>query len=261
VCFHKKGYFYFWTDKMEPRWFFWELFVIARKVCLMLSVTYLPDHVELGWLLGVLTLIAASTMHAFAMPFMDEHIDSCEQFALLGAVLTYMAGLVFTYEAATCTRLGDDISDADEDADDNCLSKSLEYFAAIVIIATCVLSIYAEVRMIFKRQAMAKDYSEYMDKEVQKLKNANKKTVKMYEAQAKEMVERDENRKKGKSDANEVKFENPVVEADDPENGKKKKGNKGKKGKKDKGKTETGDPTDSDDSKKSKGKKKKKAAK
>jgi len=192
VCFHKKGYFYFWTDKMEPRWFFWELFVIARKVCLMLSVTYLPDHVELGWLLGVLTLIAASTMHAFAMPFMDEHIDSCEQFALLGAVLTYMAGLVFTYEAATCTRLGDDISDADEDADDNCLSKPLEYFAAIVIIATCVLSIYAEVRMIFKRQAMAKDYSKYMDKEVQKLRNANEKTVKMYEAQAKEMVERDE---------------------------------------------------------------------
>ena len=127
---------------------------------MMLSVTVSIDAVELGWLLGVLTLVGSAMIHAFATPYIDFHIDTvrcvnhyaittaqpdtastrhapqCEQAALVGTILTYLAGLVFSFEKETC--------DAAEGSDELCLSKTLELFAAIAIIATTIIAGWTE---------------------------------------------------------------------------------------------------------------------
>jgi len=134
--------------------------VISRKVLMMLSVTVSVDAVELGWLLGVLALIASAMVHAFATPYIDPHIDAvrcsvvalspqrradtvsarcapqCEQGALVGTILTYLAGLVFTFEKETC--------DSTELSDEQCLSQLLEYFAVIVIMTTTIIAAWTE---------------------------------------------------------------------------------------------------------------------
>ena len=179
----------------------------------MLSVTIMVDDVEMGWLLGVLTLIASTTMHAFACPYLDAHIDECEQFALLGTVLTYLAGLVFTFEHASC-----DTESIDRKRDE-CLSKTLEYFAALVIIVTAALGIYTELRVMISVKHKTKvGVHAYLEESVTKLMDehevSNQKRIEQaHKQEARYLAELQEREGKGESA---VETANPTFDAESP---------------------------------------------
>ena len=211
--------FYFWTDKYKPEYYYWELVVVARKVSLMLSSCAFVDAVELGWLLGVLTLVASSIAHAYACPYLDHSINVCDSGALAGAVLTYLAGLVFTFEKVTC--------DADEnDSDEQCLSALLEYFAAAVIAATCVMTIAIEVKVVHHvRRKTSIGLQAHLEHKLSKLQKKHESSHAKRKAQADKIEARLQRLAT-------AKVENKRDETEDADVNQKDAGKKGKKGKK-----------------------------
>lgn len=66
----------------------------------------------------------------------------------MGTVLTYLAGLVFTFEKETCEAIEDSGTFiASGESEDRCLSQLLEYGAALIIMATTVLAGYTEFQV------------------------------------------------------------------------------------------------------------------
>ena len=66
----------------------------------------------------------------------------------MGTVLTYLAGLVFTFEKETCEAIEDSGAFiASGEGEERCLSQLLEYGAALVIVATTGLAAYAEFQV------------------------------------------------------------------------------------------------------------------
>jgi hypothetical protein len=90
----------------------------------------------------VLTLIVSSIAHAFCEPYLDSNVDKCEQGALFGAVLLYLAGLVFEYEKEVCA------DDSSEQKLEACMSKGLEFAALLVIVGTAGMAIYTQIMVL-----------------------------------------------------------------------------------------------------------------
>ena len=61
--FKYPDYFYFWSEKMEPRFFYWELLIIARKVMLMCASIAMVQNVAMGMILGIFVIMGSTCVH------------------------------------------------------------------------------------------------------------------------------------------------------------------------------------------------------
>ena len=83
-----------WYPPATAGFYYWEMVIIARKLCIMASF-YLGND-QSGWMGGVATLITSMVFHVYARPYEDLHTDWCEFFQLVATVLVLVSGAVFT---------------------------------------------------------------------------------------------------------------------------------------------------------------------
>ena len=60
--------FSFLADKMKPKWFWWELVLLLRKVIIMVVALRTSEQPEQGWFLCSFVLVLAISAHSFARP-------------------------------------------------------------------------------------------------------------------------------------------------------------------------------------------------
>jgi hypothetical protein len=123
-----KKRFYFLTEKMEDRWYWWELLLMMRKVFIMAAGLFNNESPSRGWYLGSLVIILALTAHAFARPYKDPWVDACESVSLLATLLIFQGGMVWTVDPT------------------GSLSHAIEQATIVLITLTCVLALYAQWR-------------------------------------------------------------------------------------------------------------------
>ena len=93
-----KHRFAFLTAKMEDDWYWWEVFLLFRKVAIMCSGLFNTSAPERGWYLGSTVIILALTCHAFARPFKDPLVDTCEFVSLLSTLIIFQGGMVWNMD-------------------------------------------------------------------------------------------------------------------------------------------------------------------
>ena len=59
----------FLTTKLEDRWFWWELLLLARKTAIMACGLFNTSETARGWYCGSLVIIVAMAAHAYARPY------------------------------------------------------------------------------------------------------------------------------------------------------------------------------------------------
>lgn len=93
-----KHRFAFLTAKMEDEWYWWEVFLLLRKVLIMCSGTFNTSAPERGWYLGSTVIIFSLTCHAYARPFKDPLVDTCEFASLLSTLVIFQGGMVWNID-------------------------------------------------------------------------------------------------------------------------------------------------------------------
>jgi len=145
--------YFFWTDSMEPDYYYWEMIIIVRKVLMMLMSVVFAEDVGLGWMAGVVVLLVSLCAHSYASPYIDSTVDFCEMVGLLGAAITYLSGLVFTLQHESC----DPEIATSEESSDECLSVYLEYFTLFIILFTCFQAFFCMWRVHAEYAKVPKD--------------------------------------------------------------------------------------------------------
>ena len=85
----------FLTTKLEDRWFWWELFLLARKILIMACGLFNTRHTARGWYCGSLVIIVALAVHAYARPYKDSLVDFCESASLMSTLIIFQSGMIF----------------------------------------------------------------------------------------------------------------------------------------------------------------------
>eukprot|EP01046_Picozoa_sp_COSAG06_P029157 COSAG06_NODE_2685_length_6452_cov_2.674170_3_plen_110_part_00 len=72
---HGKERYAFLTQKMEDKWYWWELVLLLRKQLIMACGLFNTSAPSRGWYLGSLVIILSLAAHSFARPFKDTWVD------------------------------------------------------------------------------------------------------------------------------------------------------------------------------------------
>ena len=84
-----KRRFAFLTEKMEDKWYWWELFLLVRKLLIMACGLLNTSTPYRGWYLASLVIILSLTAHAFARPFKDPWVDATELISLWSTLFIF----------------------------------------------------------------------------------------------------------------------------------------------------------------------------
>ena len=91
--------FGFLYDGYEHEYYYWELWVMIRKVMVIFVSVFLSQIGVASQSLGATAItFFALYMHLRAMPYEDEELDKLEQFSLLTSVFTLYCGLFFFHD-------------------------------------------------------------------------------------------------------------------------------------------------------------------
>ena len=85
----------FLTTKLENRWFWWELLLLARKTAIMACGLFNTSETARGWYCGSLVIIVALVAHAYARPFKDSLVDFTEFASLMSTLIIFQSGMVW----------------------------------------------------------------------------------------------------------------------------------------------------------------------
>jgi hypothetical protein len=133
----------FLTTKLEDKWFWWELILLARKLLIMFSGLFNSSATSRGWFLGSMVIIMSLAAHAFARPFKNYLVDACEFASLLSTLIIFQSGMVWN-------------STMDETG---LLSNALEKVSIFLILLVSALGIIAQIDAIQDNASDPRNYS------------------------------------------------------------------------------------------------------
>ena len=162
-----------WSQgKMEDSWYWWELWLLVRKIGIMCCGLFNSSTPERGWYLGSGVVIIALCMHScllqgtpchnpatyfpcslslygisvprsrYARPYKDDLIDLCEFVSLLSTLLIFQMGMVWQAQAM------------DPNGE---LTQILEKASIVLILLTSLLGLGVEGKMFAARHEGADD--------------------------------------------------------------------------------------------------------
>jgi len=140
LCEHGKyemgrlSYLSFLGDKFEPRCFFWESVIIARKIGLM--VAFFAFEGQESWLLAILVVAIALVAHAAFRPFEAPLTDVAEMFSLVANLMLLVSVPVYV--------ILQDSADTERAVR---IVWFLEGLAVSLILAVCIVAGYAQLHI------------------------------------------------------------------------------------------------------------------
>ena len=123
------GQYAFLTQKMEQKWYWWELLLLLRKLLIMVCGLLNTSTPTRGWYLASLVIILSLTAHAYARPFKDPWVDATELLSLWSTLFIFQGGVVWTYEP------------------NSEMSRALEVMSIALVFGTCTLALVANARV------------------------------------------------------------------------------------------------------------------
>jgi len=83
--------YHFLTKGYEPRYYYWEIIVMLRKVGMVFISVYIKEF-RIQSMLAVLLCVVALAIHALCQPFVSTQVDLLEWLSLFGSFCTYFFG-------------------------------------------------------------------------------------------------------------------------------------------------------------------------
>jgi len=154
--------FSFLADKMKPKWFWWELMLLLRKVLIMVVALRTSEQPEQGWFLCSFVLVLAISAHSFARPYKEDWLNACEYCSLFSTLLLFQAGMVFKVQSSDMdgaergvertAELASAVADASEaGAEEEALApmaRGLVGMSIGLILLTAAMCLYVELRVL-----------------------------------------------------------------------------------------------------------------
>lgn len=84
--------YHFLFKGYEPRFYYWELVVLGRKVAMVTISVFLSEDFKTQSLTATLLCVVVVVLHGFACPFESDTIDGLELLSLFGSFCTYFLG-------------------------------------------------------------------------------------------------------------------------------------------------------------------------
>jgi len=95
-CKHVKLKYGFLYDGYEKNYYFWEMWVMLRKVAVVTITVFLAKYGEMSEALaGLCVTVFAMIVHLKCQPYEDEELDRLESGSLYATVITLICGLFF----------------------------------------------------------------------------------------------------------------------------------------------------------------------
>jgi len=130
----KLGYLSYLGDKYEPRCFFWESVILARKIGLMASF-YLLEGQE-SWLMAIFVVGVALVAHATFRPFEAPLTDVTEMFSLVANMILLVSVPVYRI-----------VKDESGSGRAGRVVFLMERLAVLLIVAVCLVGGYAQLHI------------------------------------------------------------------------------------------------------------------
>ena len=118
----------FLTTKLEDKWFWWELLLLARKTAIMVCGLFNTSNTARGWYCGSMVIIGALAAHAYARPYKDSLVDFTELASLMSTLIIFQSGMVWN---SSIDKTG-------------LLSWFLERLSIVLVIAVAFLGVIAQ---------------------------------------------------------------------------------------------------------------------
>ena len=138
--FTETGYkrYSFISEKVEAEWFYWELVLLLRKLCISMSGQLQSSNPITGWYLASFTILIGLLAHAYAHPFIDPWVDVAELLSLLSTVVVLMTLIAFNLAGSDGTTSAG-------------LGEQMENVCIWLITGTTAFALLVEVRVWYLR--------------------------------------------------------------------------------------------------------------